>query len=394
MSKGGLRFFALEKFPNAMKHRILGSYAKAALNILREWSKRDVLYVDLFAGAGRYGDAQPGSPLIVAEEAAKRYAMGKPPYIHCVNVERGGATFAELEQNTAHIPSAVLTNLRGDWRRHIGAILGRAQTNNMPTLLFLDPFGFKGIELADLVQILQGIGSGAREMILTLNLDGMQRMISAGHADEVRGKPHKYYDLPDRVFGTPTWREYLVNGELPDAALPKVLELYEQQLLTTGGQRFQRIVSSIGIPTHLNGPEAYFLVFVTRSGQGFIRMSDSANKAFEDAWLKQEEQEREQQTQLELGITPVLTYLEREAQWLPTLAADAERILIAAPFGLKVERLHVELALRHFGRFRRKHLGDIIRGLRSEDAIDMNPLTRVEDETVMKWKGRTKASAS
>jgi hypothetical protein len=114
MSKGGLRFFELEKFPNAMKHRIVGGYAKGALQILMAWSKRDVLYVDLFAGAGRYEDNQPGSPLIVAEEAARRDAAGKAPFIHCVNVERDRETFERLEVNTAHIPPAVLTNLRGD----------------------------------------------------------------------------------------------------------------------------------------------------------------------------------------------------------------------------------------------------------------------------------------
>jgi three-Cys-motif partner protein len=398
MSKGSVRFFTLERFPNAMKHRIVGGYAKTALSILMQWSKKNAMYVDLFAGAGRYEDGQPGSPLIVAEEAAKRLAAGKPPYLHCVNVERDPETYAKLVSNTAHIPPAVITNECGDWKAHIAGILARAQAGAMPTLLFLDPFGFKGIELADLVQILQGIGSDAREMILTLNLDGMQRMISAGKADDDRGKPHSYYALPDKVFGTPTWRQFLVDGELPDSALPDVLDLYERQLLSTGGSGFQRIVASIGIPVRLNGPEAYFLVFVTRSNQGLIKMSDTANKSFEDAWLeheRREDAERQQRPQMEFDVVREPGYLERFAQTLPGLAADLEQELIKSPFGMKIERLHFLLAIhKHFGRFRRKHLGYIVRALREEGAIELNPLTRIEDDTFIKWKGRAKASAN
>jgi three-Cys-motif partner protein len=396
MSKGGLRFFELERFPNAMKHRIVGGYAKAALNTLMQWSKRDVMYGDLFAGAGRYEDGQPGSPLIVAEEAAGRFTAQLPPYIHCFNVERDPETFAKLEAATAHIPSAVITNRCGDWRAYIDELLGRAQASSMPTLLFLDPFGFKGIELTGLVEILQGIGSDAREMILTLNLDGMQRMIAAGHADDLRGKKHVYYDLPDLVFGTPEWRQFLQDGMLPDVAIPKVLDLYEQQLLRTGGQGFQRIVASIGIPARLSGPEAYFLLFVTRSSHGLIKMSNTANMEFEKAWVEleaREEAERQQRTQIEFDIVRPPTYAQRQAEFLPTLAADAESELVRAPFGMKIADLHVRLALRHFGRFRQRHLGDIVRALRAEEAVEMNPPTRVQNDTFIKWKGRAKAPA-
>ena len=379
-----------------MKHRIVGGYVKAALNTLMQWSKRDVMYGDLFAGAGRYEDGQPGSPLIVAEEARACFERGKPPYIHCFNVERDQKTFAKLEAATAHIPGSVITNKLGDWRDHIGELLGRAQAGSMPTLLFLDPFGFKGIELTNLVEILQGIGSDAREMILTLNLAGMQRMVAAGRADDLRGKKHVYYELPDLVFGTPNWRQHLEDGLMPDAAIPKVLALYQEQLLTIGGSGFRRIVAPIGIPLELSGPDAYFLLFVTRSGKGLFKMSDTANLEFEKAWheLEQREKaERQTRAQLEFDLALSPTYADRQTAFLPTLAADAEREVERAPFGMTIADLHVRLALRHFGLFRRRHLGDIVRALRAEDAVEMNPPTRVEDDTFIKWKGRAQASA-
>jgi three-Cys-motif partner protein len=368
MSKGSAKFFTLEKFPNAMKHRIVGSYVKAALPTLINWSKKEVWYADLFAGAGRYGDGQPGSPLIVAEEADDRFRTKGPPLIRCFNVERDPGIFAALEKNTSHIAREVIENRLGDWTDHLDDLLALTQPTHAPLIVFLDPFGFEGIELSRLVQILSGIGSEAREMVITLNLAGMQRMVAAERAARLHGKSHNYSGLPDRVFGTTKWRSLLVDGLLPDASLPQLVELYERQLLTTGGDGFQRVVASIGIPVRMGGPDAYFLVFVTRSNAGVMKMNDSANSAIEDAWTEEEKQ----YLVPEIG-TGLLPYAERAAALQPVLSEEVLAYLATQPFGTHIENVYVDLAMRHFGHFRMKHLGAIVRTLRKEGTIVTNP---------------------
>jgi three-Cys-motif partner protein len=387
MSKGGAKFFELERFPNSMKHRIVGNYVKAALPTLMHWSKRDVWYADMFAGAGRYEDGQPGSPLIVAEYADAQFRLSPRPQVHCFNVERDPVIFATLETNTAHIAPEVIDNRLGDWTDHLDDLLALTQPAHAPLIVFLDPFGFEGIELNKLVQILSGIGSDAREMLLTFNVGGMQRMVAADRAARRAGKSHDYAALPDRVFGTPTWREQLVDGLLPDEALPRLVDLYERQLLATGGSGFRRIVASIGIPEKIGGPDAYFLMFVTRSSVGLMKMNESVNLSFERAWIAEEARYL-----IPEAATGLPRYADRAAALLPTLTDEVLAFLETQPFGTKIEHVYVDLALRHFGRFRMTHLGQVIKTLRKADKIVTNPMA-LERDTFIAIAGSRGATA-
>jgi three-Cys-motif partner protein len=386
VSSGSARFFKLEKFPNAMKHKIVGNYLKGALPTLINYSKRDVWYADLFAGAGRYDDGQPGSPVIVAEEAKKRIDEGKTPLIRCFNVEKDPKTFDLLQKNTAHIPSAAINNRRGDWSEHLPELLAVTQSAHAPLIVFLDPFGFAGIELTKLVQILSGIGSEAREMIITFNVGGVQRMVAAARSDEE--KRESYYRLPDRVFGTSEWRSHIVDGELPDVALPGLVALYEQRLLRTGGEGFQRAVMSVGIPKRIGGQEAYFLLFVTRSAAGVWQMNESANRALERAWLEEEEKYLVPEL-----VTGVPRYAERMAALEAAIPGEVRAFLRTQPFGTKVEHIYMDLADRHFAKFRMMHLGGALRALRKEGIIITNPPNRLERDTFVNFATKEQRAA-
>lgn len=290
-------------------------------------------------------------------------------------MERDPDIFEALEKNTSRITREVIDNRLGDWSDHLDALLALTQPTHAPLIVFLDPFGFEGIELSKLVQILSGIGSEAREMVITLNLFGMQRMVAADRAARLKGKSHDYLRLPDRVFGTTAWRELLVDGLIPDESLPQLVELYERQLLATGGTGFQRVVASIGVPVRMGGPDAYFLVFVTRSSVGLMKMNESANIAIERAWIEEEE----------LYLVPefgtgVPRYADRAAALQPQLRTEVLAFLARQPFGTKIENVYVDLAMRHFGHFRMKDLGAIVRALRSEKTIVTNP-TKLERDT-------------
>lgn len=387
MSSNTARFFHLEKFPNAMKHKIVGNYLKGALPALINWSKKDVWYADLFAGAGRYDDGQPGSPLVVAEEAAKRLAEGRTPLIRCFNVEKDAKTFELLRRNTAHIPAEVIENHSGDWDDHLPALLARVQLVRAPLVLFLDPFGFAGIELTKLVQVLSGIGSDAREMIITFNVGGMQRMAAAAKAETSDAKRQRYYRLPDRVFGTPDWRKHMVDSELPDTALPGLVALYEERLLRTGGEGFQRVVASVGIPKKIGGQDAYFLVFVTRSLTGLWKMNESVNLALERAWTEEESRYLLPET-----VTGVRPYAERMTELERAIHGEVRAFLRTQPFGTTIDRVYTDLAMRHFGKFRMKHLGACLRALRKDGVIVTRP-DRLEADTFIDFASKEQRAA-
>ena len=59
------------------KHEILVAYLKAWFPILSHGSDDGVLYIDGFAGPGRYAKGEQGSPLLALEAAKQHRLSGK-----------------------------------------------------------------------------------------------------------------------------------------------------------------------------------------------------------------------------------------------------------------------------------------------------------------------------
>lgn len=382
MSSRTETFFAIEKFPNALKHAIVGGYAKAALALLAWHTHKDVVYADLFAGSGKYDDGNPGSPLIVAEMSAKRQATGTSPRVLCFNVEANSGRYAALVANTSHIPAELITNLRGSWTKHLPDLLARIA--GRPALIFLDPFGFRGIELSKMTSILAGIGADAWELIIMFNVRGLQRMAAAAAAEEAKGKSHRYYVLPNEVFGTDEWQKLLVNKLLPDEQFEAVAALYQRRLIETGAAQF-RVVMSIGIPEAVDGKRAYYLMFVTRSEKAMTMISDEVNLQFERARVEAEDIEATKPLQISLFGNPKApqTQAERDKSTF-----DALYYLVASSVTehgpVEFHDLHVICARQMFTRFRERHLRAVLVRLRAEERVTTDR-PRIDDGTVISW---------
>ena len=115
-------FFAWERFPSALKHRIVRGYLEDAFPVLLQYFQKDVIYADLFAGPGRTEDGKPGSPVIAAELATKWIATGASTRVRCFNVEASPIFFNELQTNTASFPAGMVTNRLGPWQQHFAEL--------------------------------------------------------------------------------------------------------------------------------------------------------------------------------------------------------------------------------------------------------------------------------
>ena len=58
------------------KHRVLKNYMDAWLPIMRTWNGR-VLFIDAFAGPGKYADGEDGSPVIALNSLIKHSAISR-----------------------------------------------------------------------------------------------------------------------------------------------------------------------------------------------------------------------------------------------------------------------------------------------------------------------------
>ena len=169
--------WAIEPHTSA-KHQILRKYLDAWLPILGTYNKR-IVYVDGFAGPGRYTGGEPGSP-IVALEAALTHQAKLPGEIVFLFIEKSPDRADHLEREIAKLPltSAFKVRVeRGAFADKLGKMLDELDSTSSqiaPTFALIDPFGFSGIPYA-LIQRL--LSKNKCEVLITVMLDSINRWL-------------------------------------------------------------------------------------------------------------------------------------------------------------------------------------------------------------------------
>ena len=110
-----------------------------------------VWVVDGFAGPGRYGSGQPGSPSITLRHAEERREAGARYKVSCIFVEKRAALFQRLRTVCSEYPEIETFPLKGDfWEQieKVGDLVG-----DDPALVFLDPFGLKDLKFDLLAEL-------------------------------------------------------------------------------------------------------------------------------------------------------------------------------------------------------------------------------------------------
>lgn len=111
-------------------------------------SDRRIGYVDLFAGPGRYKDGSTSTPLRVLAKA-----VAKPVYadrLVAIFNDRDPANVSTLRSEINALPNIGRLKHQPDiWNEDVGdGIAGRfASMRNVPTLAFVDPWGYRGLTL-------------------------------------------------------------------------------------------------------------------------------------------------------------------------------------------------------------------------------------------------------
>src|SRR5947209_19440015 len=105
-------FFANLKIWSKRKHRLLGKYLPPFSAKVGSWAK--VIYcVDGFAGAAKYEDGSPGSPLMMAQLADDCASWRRPVTLRLINVENDPVNYKSLKDITQPWESkGSVTNIR------------------------------------------------------------------------------------------------------------------------------------------------------------------------------------------------------------------------------------------------------------------------------------------
>jgi three-Cys-motif partner protein len=190
-----------------------------------------LVYIDGFAGRGKYTTGEPGSPL-TAIDAALRSMDARKNRVRefvCYFIEENRNNYAELEEAVEEkrptMDPRIKVHLhRAKFSDVAGELISTITAGKQPAFVFVDPFGYDDPPMDVLGQFLE-----IPRVEVFINL--MFNFINFGIGIQ---KNEKLAALFDRLFGTTEWRELTTRrGEVREQGL---VQLYRRQLKNRGAQ--------------------------------------------------------------------------------------------------------------------------------------------------------------
>ncbi|MEG3874253.1 three-Cys-motif partner protein TcmP [Microcoleus sp. Z1_B5] len=135
------------------------AWAKVIIKTAKKGSNK-IAYIDLFSGPGRYQDGSKSTPLLILERAIADPDMSQM-LVTLFNDKNSNHT-QSLKQAIASIPD--IGRLRHEpivLNKEVGEEIFQAIqqiNNNVPTLFFVDPWGYKGLSLKLIRSLIKGWG--------------------------------------------------------------------------------------------------------------------------------------------------------------------------------------------------------------------------------------------
>ena len=176
MAKSNKDFFKCKKNWSEIKDSLLGCYLPPYFQKVL-MTHRPILYIDCFAGKGKFEDGKPGSPLIALEardaclNRSRVDYSGNSPIETCF-IDLNYA--ADLQVNTAPFNNACGTPkiISGRYEDEITKQLVNKSRNNV--FLYIDPYGIKALNM-DLFAQFKTFGFSSFEMLINFNSFGFFR---------------------------------------------------------------------------------------------------------------------------------------------------------------------------------------------------------------------------
>jgi three-Cys-motif partner protein len=211
-----------------IKHSILMGYLSKWLQILASVGG-SVVYVDAFAGRGRYETGQPGSPLLVLSLIQEEMNRTKSSLstVECHFVEADPANYvnllAELNQHPASLDRRIgIHSYQAMFSATSDHIVRSITAKGSPSFFFLDPFGYDDPTMDGIGDLLHLPRS---EVLVNVMYDFISRAIG------VQGNATLAATL-DRLFGAPAWGP--LAGRTGADREREFVKLYRQQIKAHG----------------------------------------------------------------------------------------------------------------------------------------------------------------
>ena len=180
-------FFKQQTPSSRIKANIVAEYFPKYSKIINSTAQVKIAYVDLYAGPGMYDDGNPSTPLLIAKACYEDQQLrGLVHLLFNDNayIDKLRENFYKLypEKSFKYEPRFANKTV-GDDEQLTKYLLKKWGTpNRTPTLLFVDPFGYKSINTAALGNFMNGWGN---EIFLFLNVKRVQAALDNDKFDDL-----------------------------------------------------------------------------------------------------------------------------------------------------------------------------------------------------------------
>ncbi|WP_324283086.1 three-Cys-motif partner protein TcmP [Cyanobacterium aponinum UTEX 3222] len=183
-------FFQNQKDQSKIKAEIVekyfGAWSRIMISILEANEKqypqhgknKPIAYIDLFAGQGIYDDGNKSTPILILEKAVQDSKLQKR--LLTIFNDADEQISKSLQENINSIPNIQNLSYKPQVTNfEVGEEIVNYFDNRqlVPTLMFLDPFGYKGLSLK-LIKSIVNRGNWGCECIIFFSYDGINRAIN------------------------------------------------------------------------------------------------------------------------------------------------------------------------------------------------------------------------
>lgn len=212
------------------KHLVLKSYLDAWLPIMGKWNGR-ILFIDGFAGPGKYKGGEDGSPLIALKalenHAAKSSINAEVVFFFVEkNPERAAYLKELIRTESWTLPSKcrirVETSAFDNALSQLLTMLDEQKRRLAPSFVMIDPFGVSGTPMEVIARILQ---NRKCEVYVSFMYEAINRFMGS----------NEFEGHLDGLFGTKDWRGGIGIRD-PHARKDFFYGLYKQQLRSAGAK--------------------------------------------------------------------------------------------------------------------------------------------------------------
>ncbi|MGR3935235.1 three-Cys-motif partner protein TcmP [Streptomyces sp. BRA346] len=314
--------------PSVFKHDLLKRYLPQFGGMTGTQSRnKRVVYLDGYAGEGRYENGDPASAEIALRVAS--YLGGRPGLtLECFFSEPQAKSFARLQEVVQqYLTRGVQAHAhRGEVDGVLDQVVARAVRE--PLFLFLDPCGLV-LPQDRLVNVLAHRRPQKKwpptELLMNFSMMAVWRL--GGHVRSPKGN-EKSLQRFDDVCGGTWWREYFADavasrgkeGAVEDA-IEAVAAEYARRLV----QRTGMLVQSVPVSHSPRKRAVYRLVFATRSPYGLWVFGDTVARARTTWWETLEEREDDALFSMTSLTRP--DPKEVEAKAVPEIAENLAKLL-------------------------------------------------------------------